>query len=327
MEHFNFLNEVEVLNYMTKNGNGVNFGNDVVLLSSLDQLSQCEANFVVFGIPDGLNNLQAIENIDQPSSFDLSIKALVNIQDNLFNQPQNVIILGHINPTHFYEQAKALNSSSDSYQSSLQSIYRQVNQSIAQLTSTIIEAGKTPIIIGGNALYAQGIIEGAASAQGSPVNILNISPTSYFKESLESNSGNQEFLDDFIHRLFVFGLHKNYTSQSAYNRITSHKLAKLHFFEDCLHLTTLDKSVQLKNALDFLKNKFGLEMNLNAIDGMNFNSEAFLGFSVRDIRTFIKLIRKEQVDYVHFSINNRTHNERLGKSLSYLISDFLRQES
>ena len=328
MEHFDYLNRAKVSNYLSENSHGIKFGKGIKLLSNIDQLNQYDSDFVMFGIPDGLNDLSNFEKFENMTSFHHTLKELVNIQDNLYNHPQNLIILGEINPDHFYKKAKSLDTTSESYTTLLQSIYSEINHFVAELVSAIVESQKIPIIIGGNHIYSHGIVKGTSRALGSPINILNISPTSYFKQNSNFSSTDvKENLNDFINRLNVFGLHKNYTSQIIYDRITTDKHAKLHFFEDSLHLTTLDKSVQLKNALDFLKNKFGLELNLESIDGMNFHSEAFLAFSVRDIRTFIKIIRKERVDYVHFSINETDQNKRLGKSLSYLISDFLRYDS
>jgi len=134
------------------------------------------------------------------------------------------------------------------------------------------------------------------------------------------------FDKDLIGKYYAFGLHKNNIAQKNFNVISASTQIDFKFYEDCLHLTTLDKCVKFKNSIDFLNGKLGFRLDLKSIQGLSANCEPSSGFSLRDIRTFMKIVRKEKIEFLHICGFETCKEEITSMMLSYLISDFIRHD-
>jgi formiminoglutamase len=329
MKNFTFFNTSDISKFIQHRENETKFGEGVETVSELDQLARCDAEYVLFGVPEDLG---VIANFGKPGTsktFQHVLSYLLNIQNNKFNRPVNLVLLGQINCSSFYEEAESLNPKSENYKKQLGDIVTKIDGVVTAVVKAIIESGKTPIVIGGGHNNCYGIIKGTSTALEKPINVLNIDAHTDLRIPDYRHSGNgfrYAFEENYLNKYHVFGLHKNYTSQEIFDFMDHKKVINYFLYEDGLHLTTLDKCVRLKNRVDFLNGTFGFELDCDAIGGMNSSAETPSGFSIRDIRTFIKLIKKEQVHYFHICEADASKDKAIGKTISYFISDFIRDD-
>lgn len=305
------------------------FGEAVLTVNSLENLEHLEAEYVLFGIPEDIG---IRGNKGKPGAKDTFIpvlKSLLNIQKNRFNQPENLVILGEIDCDSFLAKAEQLNPKDENYDIELGKLVSEIDGIVTELVKTIVGFGKIPIAIGGGHNNCYGMIRGVSEALEMPINVLNIDAHTDLRTLEHRHSGNgftYASEEGFLAKYFIFGLHKNYTSEHIFDLMDQKKDIKYFFFEDCLHLTSLDKLVKLKTGVDFLNRKLGLELDCDSIKDFNSSAMTPTGFSVRDVRTFIKLIRKEKTHYLHICEADASKNDLIGKALSYFISDFIREE-
>ncbi|SDH02131.1 arginase family protein [Psychroflexus sediminis] len=313
MTYFKFSDNNELSKYIDHESKGRKFGEKVILVSELNQLEAVNADYVLFGIPTLSNSADEFKP-GKFKMFQAVLQNLLNIQYNDFNQAENLVVLGELNVDIISDEINQLKTISEK-----EMRYEQiVKETTHTVSETICGLGKIPIVIGGSSSDTLNLLKASNSTIQSRLNLLDLSTHVTFQ--LENSS-------DFFDKYSGFGLHKNTTTQAELDLLNSSKTLSFQFYEDCLHLTTLDKCVKFKNAVDFLNGHLGFKLDLKSIQGMSSHCDSSSGFSVRDLRTFLKVIRKEQAQFFHicgFEVNLK---ENIGFILSYFISDFIRKEN
>ncbi|WP_121667929.1 formimidoylglutamase [Mesonia aquimarina] len=327
MENFTLYNSLLVENHLNKREGEVKLGEKISLINSFEELEDKEADFVIFGIPEDIG-VQA--NHGKPgtkNAWKSFLDSFLNIQANHYNTPENCILLGEVNCQAFLKDAEVVLAERENPFEKLGIIVDKIDAIVTEVVEKIISANKIPIIIGGGHNNAYGNIKGASKALEKAINVVNVDAHTDLRSCDYRHSGNgfscakkEKFLDHYS----IVGLHKNYTPEYIFNRMNEDKTIDYTLFEEYLHLTPLDKLIKLKKAFDFARNQFGFEIDCDAIQ--NFNSSAMgpTGFSVNDIRSFLKLSRKQEVLYLHLCEAVPENNPLIGKSLSYFVSDFIR---
>jgi formiminoglutamase len=200
----------------------------------------------------------------------------------------------------------------------------------------IVELGKTPILIGGGHNNSYGIIKGSSQALGRPINSLNIDAHTDLRPTGYRHSGNgflYAFEENFLNKYFVFGLHENYTLQTNLNFAASHSdRIKYTTFEDMRIRRTKKVMQEAKNALAFVaENNFGLEIDCDAIELVPSSALTPSGFTPQMVRRLTYVFsRPKNVTYLHIceaspDPNNLNEMMAVGKLISYLVSDFIRE--
>lgn len=323
MDDFKFSTRASLENYIEKQGDrDEKFGNSLHSISSLDTLDAYDANFVLFGIPSF--SFEHNKFVYKPCKIESLLEKFLNIQINQFNSPDDLILLGeidlkshvhHLNKDDLFNEKKIKN-----FQNKLQDL-------ILYITSQIKNAGKLPIMIGGQPNNMPGSANDIEKGIDKTSNVLIVSSTSdfYFSEEVPETASEDLSLSQF-ERCYAFGLHKNNIRQLHLEAIHNSKQMQVKFYEDLFHLTTLDKCVKFKNAMDFLNGDFSFQLNLNAIQNKSSASLSTFGFSNRDLRTFIKVLKTEEVNCFHLCGFEGLDLEHLKYELSYLVSDFIRKK-
>lgn len=303
------------------------FGESISFVHSFEALEQHSAMFVLFGIPEdiGIRANQGKEGATR--TWNDFLKTFLNIQNNQHNHPENLILLGHVNCDELNNKAFWLSKDNENYFKEMGDLVSQLDVIVTDVVKKIKQAGKIPICIGGGHNNAYGMIKGCSLALEHPINVFNIDAHSDLRRLEHRHSGNgfsYANKEGYFDKYFVYGLHKNYTPQYIFDIMDTNKGIKYMLFEDCLHLTSLDKLVKMKSGFDFLRNEFGLELDCDVIE--NFNSSAITpsGFTFSEVRSFVKLARKLKVHYFHICEASTIKSPLVAKALAYLVSDFLR---
>lgn len=328
MQNFNFYDKKDIDNLITLRKGEVKFGENLQFISSLKDLENSTAKYVIFGITEDVGVRANFGKPGTSNAWEVALKALVNIQTNRFNHPEKLIILGHLNCKNWMDKASNIDEADPNYHSKLGDIVKEIDLQVAELIQQIVSKGKIPIIIGGGHNNAYGNIKGSAKALNKPINVINIDAHTDLRQLEHRHSGNgfsYAIEGQYLKKYTVFGLHKNYTPEYIFEEMDASGNFQYHLVEDILK-NTEEVTKRFQQCLESVaESKFGLELDCDSIANFPSSAQSPAGFSVNHIRSFIELTSKiENCCYFHIceaAPNN--DSVQVGKALSYFISDFI----
>jgi formiminoglutamase len=318
-----------IAQFVQKRAHETKFGEEIETITALADLQAHPAEYVLLGIPEDIGIRANKGKAGAAKTWEVFLNSFLNIQTNIYNNPKNLILLGEINCKAWMQKASSIPKTDEHYHQKLGGIVEKIDEAVADVIQKIVESGKIPIVIGGGHNNAYGIIKGCSKATQKPINVANIDAHTDLRPMDFRHSGNgfsYAMTENYLDRYSIFGIHRNYTSQAIFDSMDANKKIMYHLFEDCLHLTSLDKLVKMKSSLDFLKGQFGMELDCDAIHNINSSAVTPSGFSLNVMRSFMKLIRKHKIHYLHICEAAPHEYSLIGKTLSYLVSDFIRKE-
>jgi formiminoglutamase len=318
--------------FVSKRAGEVKFGEKTQVFSSWEALQNSTVKYVLLGIPEDIGVRANYGKEGTSSAWHSCLKILCNIQENHLTQPENVVILGEIDCKTQMNQAATITNKDSHYAEKLGELVTQIDDKVSQVVQQIVSAGKIPILIGGGHNNSFGNIKGTSYALKTPIHCINFDAHTDFRALEHRHSGNgfsYAFEEGFLDKYFIFGLHRNYTSQSVFNEIDKNK-ARIQFnlFED----------IKVKNKISFLKamqqagnfcfgKQFGLELDMDAIEGMGSSAISPSGFSVNEARQFIHYFStNENCAYIHIcegSTSAEVFSPQVAKTIAYLITDVI----
>lgn len=319
----------------------VKFGERIITVPKdtdvLEFLSESEAPFVLFGIPEDIGVKANFGRVGAASAYFSAIKSLVNIQHNKFCKGRKLILLGHLNVEKQMKVAATLNPNDKEERKELFKLVEQIDKEVSHIVSTIVKLGKIPIIIGGGHNNAYGNIKGLALGKGKMVNAVNFDAHTDFRIMEGRHSGNgftYAFEEQFLKKYFVFGLHEGFVSKSVFNTIKSiPESINYNTYEEIDVRKDKNFDDELNVALDFIKNDpFGIELDLDAIPGVYSSAMTNSGFGVDKARQFIHHFGKNKnASYLHIcegapDLDHTNNNHLTGKLIAYLITDFMKSK-
>ena len=298
-------------------------------------LSSCEAKYVLFGIPEDIGVRANYGRTGAASAWESAIKSIANIQHNRFCKGSQLLVLGHLDVNEEMNESQHLDYNSDNDRKQLNQLVHKIDKEVSHIVCKIIKAGKIPIIIGGGHNNAYGNIKGSALAFGKPMNAVNFDAHSDFRILEGRHSGNgfsYAYEEGFLNRYFIFGLHENYTSKSV--------LDSLKKIDDRVKFNTYDEiqirkekkfTSEMNLALEFINDdRFGIEIDLDAIPNIASSAMTLSGFSIEKLRQFIYHFGHNQnAAYLHIcegapELGEEKNNHLIGKLIGYLVTDFIK---
>ncbi|WP_296316786.1 formimidoylglutamase [Winogradskyella sp. UBA3174] len=309
------------------------FGEHIQLLPKLtniyDDINNLDVDYVVFGIKEDIGVYANYGKTGAYKAWEAAIKVLLNTQSNSFTKAKRVLILGHLDYT---EDRKLVElKSSKKNISEARTLVASIDKDVTYVISSIIKAGKIPIIIGGGHNNAYGNIKGASLANNDKINVVNFDAHTDFRAEEGRHSGNgfsYAYNEDFLKNYFIFGLHENYTSHELFKTLNKNKHIKYNTYEAIEIRNELDFNTELESALKHVSNKhFGIEIDCDAIENMPSSAMSPSGFSVKQTRQFVHYFgQHEKASYLHIceAAPTKKTETKIGKLITYLITDFMR---
>jgi formiminoglutamase len=303
-----------------------------------DFLETCDAQYVIFGIPEDIGIRANYGRPGAASAWTTAVASIANIQHNRFCKGSKILILGQLDVSIEMAEVKNFDFNNIEDRTKMSLLVEKIDREVSHFVATIVRAEKIPIIIGGGHNNAYGNIKGTALAKGKPVNAINFDAHSDFRILEGRHSGNgfsYAFEEGFLKKYFVFGLHESYTSKSVldnikkiddrvrYNTYDEVKIRKQKSFDQELH-----------QALSFIKTEpFGLEIDLDAIPNIASSAMTISGYSVEELRVFVNFFaQNNNVAYLHIcegapDLGEQKNNHLIGKLIGYLVTDFIKANS
>jgi formiminoglutamase len=324
MDSLKIYTQSDVLALVNKREGEIKLGEKVQIISDLSDLNSSSAKFVLLGIPEDIGVRANYGVGGTKTVFNAALKALLNIQSNSFLQGDEILVLGHFEieePTQTNVEA-------------LRNKVSEIDSSVAPIIQKIVAAGKVPIVIGGGHNNAYPIIKGVAEASNQSINVVNIDAHADLRNTKEGRHSGNGFSfalqEKYLNEYRVFGLHQNYTHQNLATYLQENPNLKAFFFEDILQS---DKTV-LENWLAFTQNipsPCGLEIDLDSIENVLSSAISPSGFALNDIRKIL-LSGDKTYHYLHIcegatALANGQQDLKTGKTIAYLVSDFIKATS
>ncbi len=322
--------EKDISHFIKKRAGEAKFGQKVHFVERLEDLKNHSSKYVLVGIPEDIGVRANYGNEGTSKAWEAALGSLLNIQHNHFTNAENVIVLGEIDCETQMQQAEKILKTENHSVEKLGELVTQIDHKVAEVIEAIVKAGKFPIIIGGGHNNSFGNIMGTSKAFKKPINCINFDAHTDFRALEHRHSGNgfsYAFQEGFLNKYFIFGLHRNYTSEAVFASIEKNtEKVKFNLFEDISVIQKISFSEAINQAEDFCTNdNFGIELDLDAVEMMGSSAISPSGFSLNEARKFVSHFSKhENASYLHICEGSPTAGifpNQVGKAISYLVSD------
>lgn len=335
MNHLIVFTEKEKQHLLKKRKGESKFGEHIQLLPNLtniyDDIVNLDVDYVLFGIAEDIGVYGNFGQTGTYKTWEATIKILLNIQNNDFTTPKRILILGCLAYNEQRETLLALDRSKKKDLSKIRNFVNTIDKDVTQIVASIVKAGKKPIVIGGGHNNAYGNIKGSALALNKRINVVNFDAHSDFRAEEGRHSGNgfsYAYAEGFMKNYFVFGLHENYTSDALLKKIKKVKSIKYNTYESIEVRNEVDFKPEMKYALDHVSESyFGIEIDCDAIENIPSSAKTPSGFSIKHARQFVNYFGKHKnATYLHIceAAPTKKTNTKIGKLITYLITDFIR---
>lgn len=338
MDKLILFNNLTLNNLLNTRPGETKFGEHVTTLTSVssiyDALKNLDVSYVIFGLPEAVGVFANHGKSSTSSTWDATIKILLNTQSNTYNLAKKVLILGHLDFTQEQDMLLNLNQDNPKHIAKSRKLVAQIDKHVVDLVTTIVSAGKIPIAIGGGHNNAYGMIKGTSLALKQPINSINFDAHTDFRALEGRHSGNgfsYAYAEGFLKRYFAFGLHENYTSSAIFNQFNDNKHLNYNTYEAIAVRQEVKFKKALINAEQHINNThFGIEIDCDAIINTPSSAQTPSGFSAKKTRQFLHhFANLDTVSYLHIceAIAKKKNAVQVGKLISYLITDFIRSNS
>lgn len=324
MDNLKIFNAKDIDALISKRNGETKLGETIGLFNKIQDLHQSNAKYILLGIPEDIGVKANYGIGGTHTAWPAFLSAFLNVQANDFLPTEQVALLGEIMPP------EGVNSSAES----LRTIVEQIDNIVYPVIKYIVSAGKVPIIIGGGHNNSFPNLKGLSQAVNKAVNVINIDAHADIRpieEGRHSGNGFSAALNEgFINKYCIFGLHQNYNNQYTLNQINNHPNISAVFFDNLLK-DNLDIPTAWQDFTQNLYSPCALELDLDCISNVLSSAITPTGFSLNEIRKII-LQNKIKFSYFHVcegasKLDNGRNDAGIGKTISYLISDFIKNQS
>lgn len=313
------------------------FGEHIKLLPNLnniyESLTNLDVDYVIFGVREDVGIAANYGKMGASMTWDVVVNFLLNSQSNRFTNAKKVLILGYLDYPKITKSIADIKSQKKQIQKA-RDFVEAIDRDVTFLISSIVRAGKTPIIIGGGHNNSYGNIKGASLALNNKINAVNLDAHSDFRPEEGRHSGNgfsYAYAEGFLKNYFIFGLHEIYTSEKLLKTINKLKDIDYRTYEDICVRGTIDFNSALDEANKHIGSKdYGIEIDCDAIENIPSSAMGPSGFSVLQSRQFVTYFaRSNKVAYLHIceAAPKKNKETTVGKLITYLITDFIRANS
>lgn len=327
-KNFHYLDKEGVSQHLKPRSGETKFGENISCVSSDKELEDHPGQFVIFGIEEDIGIQGNLGKPGAAHTWNAFLNAFLNIQVNRFNSPENSVVLGKLASTSWQRQAKPVLESGNDLSEKLDPIVREIDEEVSELIEKIIRFGKTPVVIGGGHNNVYGNLCGASRAKNAAVNCLNIDAHTDLRQTDFRHSGNGFSFarkHGFLKNYAMMGLHKNYTPEYIFEWMDKEDGVYANFYDDLTGKPALEKSEDFLKLAHRLDAAFGVELDCDGIADFPSSAQSPVGFTLEEIRLFLKESVQFNPHYLHICEAAAVENPQVGKSLSYLVSDFIRQ--
>lgn len=293
-----------------------------------DSVRYTSPKFVIIGIPEDIG-VRANGGIGGAHTAWYSfLKSFLNIQSTSVFSGEEVTLLGAFDFEEYMTDSQTMN------EDQLRELVNKIDEEVQNVISFLIRKEKIPIIIGGGHNNTYPIIKGVASELKDSINSINLDAHSDYRPMEGRHSGNgfrYAKAEGYMDKYAVVGLHQNYNSASVVADMLADEQIQFSYYEDIFLNNQTNFEQAIEQAIDFTKNKpTGIELDIDCIQNALSSALTPIGITALQARQYlVACARKAKSAYLHIAegatlLNNGRRDERTGKLIAYLVSDFIK---
>lgn len=280
--------------------------------------NQNDAKYIILGIEESIGPRANHGRMGAENGFNAFLSTFLNMQANEILAGDEIHVLGKVSVIQEPEEE-------------LRKVVSELDDFIYELLKENVKENQIPIVIGGGHNNAFPLIKFSANRLKTPISVVNLDAHADYRLLEGRHSGNSfsyahqaGYMDDY----YVLGLHQRYNSQHIINQLRSDE----HYFtfhEDYL-FGNRNYHEEFSHLYELLseKNQFvGLELDMDTIERMPSSAYSPVGIPIELARVYLnRLGRLKKMAYLHLpegAPTNALENRIVGKTLAYLVSDFI----
>jgi formiminoglutamase len=337
MELLKVYDRAEILSHTRVRSGEIKIGEMVQAVNNdwQKEVNDSTAAFVMLGIPEDIGVRANLGRPGAGSAFKPALDSFLNQQSNIFFDGSSVLVLGEIFVDDLLKKADAIGQKGPDAIIELRQLVSELDDRVAAVISTVIGAGKIPLIIGGGHNNSYGNIKGASQAMKREVNAINCDPHLDFREQEGRHSGNgfsYAFHEGYISRYSVFGIHEQYNNKAALSDFSAHPSRLFfHTYESVYVAGRFSFLKALKQCISFVGGvPCGVELDLDAITNVPSSAKTSSGISPRHARKYVyECAVSLDCLYLHIAegapvLSHIKADNKTGKLIAYLLTDFIK---
>lgn len=279
-----------------------------------------QVKYVILGIEESVGPMANFGLRGSENAFESFVRFFLNMQSHEQFTGENIFIAGRIRDI----------SHTDTIAEAKEKV-AELDEFVENLIQEVLLPHQVLIVIGGGHNNALPLMKYAG--KNKKLHVVNVDPHADCRMVEGRHSGNSFSMaleNNWIDRYTVLGLHEAYNNQYIRDFLQQHK--SMHTFYEEYLMGKRNLYTDLEAIFDFADDElFGVEIDMDAIAGMPSSAFSPSGWRLDEIRTFCMKLSpyKERIAYLHLpEAAPQTDLEKkiVGKSLSYLVRDFLREE-
>lgn len=254
-------------------------------------------------------------------AFAAFIGRFLAVQSNRFFSGNELVVHGVIREKETHEELP------------VHELVSELDELVVSWAKEVSENGGFPVVIGGGHNNAFGLIKGVSLGCGCRLSVVNLDPHADTRDLEGRHSGNPfsyVWGEGYMNSYSVLGLHQSYNNENVLKRL---ELMKSHvcFFEDWIDSPGQFYEDVSNAAANRSGENTGIELDMDSIAYMPSSACTPSGISVEQARYYIrKMAVAGNARYVHFpegAPKNEQEELVVGKTLSYLVTDFIKCHS
>jgi len=347
MKHFKVYSRQDILSLTRVRRFETRLGERIQVIADTadlyEQISNSPADYILFGISEdiGVRGNGGMGGAD--STWIPFLSSFLNIQSNDFFTGDNVLLLGHFDfgDLKYLIEQNALDpeEKTNAYRHAVIAI----DDEVESLAKIITSAGKIPVAVGGGHNNCYPLIKGSAKGllksdkiQLAQINCINLDAHTDFRPSEGRHSGNgfryaEE--DGFLEKYCVVGIHENYLPQNVWLDIANNPFLDFITYEDIFLHEKKNFYQAVAHAVEFTEDNYtGVELDLDCIENVLCSAQTPSGIYSLHARQYLNYTSSKcKVAYMHIcegasQLSDGRRSETTGKLISYLVSDFVKED-
>jgi formiminoglutamase len=346
MKHFKFYTKKDIVSLTKTRRFETKLGERVQYLKTGGEwpevLQQSSAGYVLLGIPEdiGVKANYGVGGAD--TSWLPFLSSFLNIQSNDFLTGEDILLLGHFD----FGDIQYLIETNATKGEELISAYRHAVNAIDDEVETIVKAisssKKIPIIIGGGHNNSYPIIKAVAKGLYkasliplAQINCINLDAHTDYRTVEGRHSGNgfrYAEQDGYLGKYYVIAPHENYIAQNVLMDIHNNPFIDYSTYEEIFIHESTSFVKAIEHAVAFTEDTYtGIEIDLDSVENVLSSAYTPSGVTALQARKYISLTTQDaKPAYLHIcegatQLADGRKNETTGKLISYLVSDFIKE--
>ena len=333
----------DIASFTRKRGSETKLGEKVKTITNFpEDLHTSSAKFVLLGLPEDIGVRANYGRGGTHTAWQPALESILSIQNNLFLNGEELIVLGHINFDDVMKKAESLTQKTKDTIEYLRKLVEFIDARVCEIVKLIVAAGKVPIIIGGGHNNSYPNIKGASEGlrvlnkiQRKGINVINCDPHADFRPLEGRHSGNgfsYAFEENSLIKYAVLALHESYNSENVLTKFANDRENLLYTtFEESFITETKTYTEAMNECISFCSDNFcGVELDLDAITNVPSSAKTSSGLSPTQARQYVyNAAKKLKVCYFHIAegapvLAHIKADNKTGKLIAYLVADFIK---